>query len=113
MENDIYNKALISINIPHINCARYYSDRQLRAMAAGTLVLTQNYQDLEKEFKIKQDLDTWHTFSELIDKCNYYINNREEALRIGENASKVVLEKCTWDYRLNEFEEIIKKYTIK
>ncbi len=113
MENEIYNKALISINIPHINCSRYYSDRQLRAMAAGTVVLTQNYQDLEKEFKVKEDLDTWDTFSELIDKCNYYINNREEALRIGENASKVVLEKCTWDYRLNEFEEIIKKYTIK
>jgi spore maturation protein CgeB len=113
MENDIYNKALISVNIPHINCARYYSDRQLRAMAAGTLVLTQDYHDLEKEFKVKQDLDTWKTFDELIDKCKYYINNREEALKIGENASKVVLEKCTWDYRMIELEKIINKYSIK
>jgi hypothetical protein len=38
---------------------------------------------------------------------------REEALKIGKNASNLVLEKCTWDYRLNELEEIINKYTIK
>jgi len=113
MENEIYNKALISINIPHINCAKYYSDRQLRAMAGGTLVLTQDYYGLEEEFKVKEHLDTWKTFDELLDKCKYYINNREEALKIGKNASNLVLEKCTWDYRLNELEEIINKYTIK
>lgn len=109
-ERDIYNGALLAINISHINCAKYYSDRKLRAMACGCLVLSETYQESEHEFIVGKDYDNWDTIDELIKKCHHYILNRDEALKIGKNSSTLVIEKCTWDYRMGELKELIQKY---
>ena len=104
------NESLIAINIAHINCNKYYSDRKLRAMACGSLVLSQTYENADHEFKSKMHYDNWDDIGQLIDKCHYYIENRDLALKIGKNASEFVLEKCTWDYRMEEFKNLIIKY---
>jgi hypothetical protein len=109
-ERGLYNHYLIAINIPHINCAKYYSDRQLRAMACGAMVISQNYPDFEHEFTIGEHLDVWHDIEDLVKKCRYYLNNRSKALEIGKKASEFVKEKCTWDYRVKELIELINKY---
>jgi hypothetical protein len=109
-ETRLYNETLISINIPHINCAKYYSDRKLRGMACGSLVLSETYPEADHEFEKGVHYDNWDDIPQLIEKCHYYINNRNEAIQIGKNASKLVLEKCTWDYRMIELKELINKY---
>jgi hypothetical protein len=109
-ERGLYNHYLLAINIPHINCAKYYSDRQLRAMACGAMVLSQNYTDFEHEFTIGEHLEVWHDIEDLVKKCRYYLNNRSKALEIGKKASEFVKEKCTWDYRVKELIELINKY---
>jgi hypothetical protein len=109
-ELKLYNESLIAINIAHINCSKYYSDRKLRAMACGSLVLSQTYENADHEFKSKIHYDNWDDLGQLIDKCHYYIENRDLALKIGKNASEFVLEKCTWDYRMEEFKNLIIKY---
>ena len=106
----LYNESLIAINISHINCSKYYSDRKLRAMACGSLVLSQTYENADHEFESKVHYDNWDNIGQLIDKCHYYIENRELALKIGKNASEFVLEKCTWDYRMEELKDLIIKY---
>lgn len=109
-EASLYNTNLISINIPHINFSKYYSDRKLRGMACGSLVLSETYEDNEHEFQKGVHFDSWDNIPHLIEKCHYYINNRNLAINIGLNASKFVIEKCTWDYRMVELKEIINKY---
>jgi spore maturation protein CgeB len=107
----LYNENLISLNIPHINCAKYYSDRKLRGMACGSLVLSQTYQDADYEFQKGVHYDNWDNIDDLIKKCHYYIGNRDKAIKIGNTASQFVLEKCTWDYRLTELKNLIDKYS--
>jgi hypothetical protein len=109
-ETKLYNESLISINTPHINLAKYYSDRKLRGMACGSLVLSETYPDADHEFEKGVHYDNWDDIPQLIEKCHHYINNRDKAIQIGKNASKLVLEKCTWDYRMIELKELINKY---
>jgi spore maturation protein CgeB len=109
-ECNLYNEALIAVNISHINCAKYYSDRKLRAMACGAIVLSQTYQDADHEFIAGEHYDNWDDINQLIQKCHYYIQNRDEAISIGKAASNLVLQKCTWDYRMKELKELIEKY---
>lgn len=110
-EMQLYNETLLSVNIPHINCAKYYSDRKLRAMACGSLVLSQTYKNADHEFQAGLHYDNWDNISQLIQKCHYYISNRDEAIKIGKTASEFVLEKCTWDFRLKELKNLIHKYS--
>lgn len=110
-ERQIYNRSLIAINIPHINCSRYYSDRQLRAMACGCLVMSQEYPENEYEFKKGVHFDAWNTFEELGDKCWEHILNRDETMKIGKQAAEYVRNNCLWDHRMAEFKELIAKYS--
>lgn len=109
-ENKIYNESLLALNIPHINRSRYYSDRQLRAMACGCLVLTQNYEELDYEFTDGENILVWNTIDELLEKTWNCFIERDRSLQMGLNSEKFVKEKCNWDYRLNEFMQLIKKY---
>lgn len=109
-ESNILNDSLIALNIPHINCAKYYSDRQLRAMACGCLVLTQEYPEISPEFQVGEHLDTWRNFDELIGLCHFYLENRERAIQIGNNAIERVSNYCTWEYRMEELKLLINKY---
>ena len=80
-------------------------------MACGSLVLSQTYKDADHEFEAGVHYDNWDDIGQLIAKCHYYILNREQAIKIGKTASELVLEKCTWDYRLTELKNLIDKYS--
>lgn len=109
-EADVYNQSLLALNMPHFNYDNYYSDRLLRAMACGCCVLSQYYEGYEKEFTDKENIVIWRNIDELKEQVYYYIRNREEALQIGKNAAKYVLENCNWEKRVEEFISLIKKY---
>lgn len=112
-EADIYQNSLIAINCSHFDYERYSSDRLLREMACGCLVLSHHFKGIEKDYEIGTHLDTWSDMVELADKCHFYLKNPEEARRIGKNASEYVKNKCTWDERMKELKEIILKYKNK
>lgn len=109
-ERMVYNSNLLAVNVNHIKRQRYYSDRQLRAMACGAFTLVQDYEDSEHEFKKGVHFDAWETIDELIEKCNNRIVNRNETLRLADDAADYVYNNCTWFSRVNEFETLIKKY---
>lgn len=109
-ERQLYNESLIAVNISHINLPRYYSDRQLRAMACGCMVLAQTYEDYEYEFQKGVQFDLWDGIEQLIERCEFYLSRPDEAIAIGKKAAEYVREKCTWDYRVKEFKELIDKY---
>ena len=79
-------------------------------MACGCLVLTQDYHEIENEFIVGYHLKTWTEIDELVAKCQYYLNHRDEAIEIGQNASEYVKQYCNWDYRMAELKTLINKY---
>lgn len=109
-ERNLYNGSTIAINISHINLPRYYSDRQLRAMACGCLVLAQRYEDAGYEFEEGKHIVLWDSIEDLIKKTRYYLDNPEEAMEIGRNAIEKVQKDCNWDYRVKELKELYEKY---
>ena len=109
-EAQIYQKSLIAINCSHFNYSQYFSDRMLREMACGALVLSHNFTDHDKEFQDGKHFVIWKDYKDLIEKCRYYLNNPEEAKRIGLNAANHVKNNFTWEHRMDELISLIKKY---
>jgi hypothetical protein len=109
----VYQHGLIAINCSHFDYERYSSDRLLREMACGCMVLSHKYQGIEIDYKIREHLDTWSDMSELVEKTHYYLSNPEDARRIGKNASEYVKNNCTWNHRMKELKQIILKHKNK
>jgi len=109
-EAEIYRTCGIAINCSHFNYSSYFSDRLLREMSCGSLVLSHNFIDYNHEFEDGKHFVIWNDFKDLIQKCNYYLENRVEAKIIGEIASKYVSQKFNWVERIKELKNLIIKY---
>lgn len=107
-EREIYNNATIAINTNHINLPNYYSDRQLRAMACGCLVLSEYYEGIETEFP--KCVVPWKTRNELIVAARLYLQDRDAATYMGEKASNLVYENCRWVHRAQQLKNLYHKY---
>ena len=109
-EARIYNESLLAINLSHFNYKRYFSDRMLREMACGAMVLTHRFEDCEIDFKNNEHFVIWENIEDLVKKCEYYLSNPQECQRISENGTKEAEENYKWSSRVNEFINIINKY---
>lgn len=106
-EADVYRGAAIAIQQSHFLRPRYYSDRMLRAMACGPLVLTHAIPDLDMEFTAGKHLDVWATFDQMVEKIRYYLDNPEEADRIAEAGAAHVKRFHTWEARMGELLKLL------
>ena len=59
-------------------------------MAAGGFLLTEPWQNLNQEFGVGKDLDTFSSIDELKLKIDYYLNNEDERTKIAEHGRKTV-----------------------
>jgi glycosyltransferase involved in cell wall biosynthesis len=109
-EAHIYRTCGIAINCSHFNYGRYFSDRLLREMSCGALVLTHNYKDYDMDFSNGKHFVVWNDFEDLVQKCRYYLVNREEAKLIAECGRKYVTENFQWSNFVDNFIQLIKKY---
>jgi glycosyltransferase involved in cell wall biosynthesis len=109
-EARVYNESLLAINLSHFNYKRYFSDRMLREMACGAMVLTHRFEDCEIDFKNNEHFVIWENIEDLVKKCEYYLSNPEECQRISTNGTKEAEENYKWSIRVNEFINIINKY---
>jgi spore maturation protein CgeB len=79
-------------------------------MGSGALVLTHNYKDYEKDFVDGKHFVVWNDFDDLVQKCRYYLEHREEAKLIAECGRKYVKENFQWSNFVDNFIQLIKKY---
>lgn len=69
-----------------------------------------NYQpELIEYFTIGEDLETYTSIDELIDKCAYYLSHEDERRQIAHNGYKKVKEHHTYQKRLLKMLELITK----
>jgi hypothetical protein len=92
--------AKIAINLSHYDLERYSSDRLLRALGCGPLVLSHNYQGIEKDWKDGEHLIGWNSIEDLIEKIELYLEHQEIAAAIGELGAAEAHAKHTWDFRI-------------
>ena len=78
------------INLNMSESADGTSDRTFKVMAAGGFLLTEPWQNLNQEFEVGKDLDTFSSIDELKLKIDYYLNNEDERTKIAEHGRKTV-----------------------
>lgn len=106
-EAKYYRGAKIAINLSHFNYPRYTSDRMLRAMGSGCMVLSHEYEGLELEFEKENHLDTWNGFSQLFEKIDYYLENEKERVKIASAGAKHIHKNHTWNNRIKDLMKMI------
>lgn len=105
-----YRGCKIAINFSHFKYKRYSSDRILRAMASGPMVLSHHYPEIEKEFNIGEHLDVWDNFDQLFEKIDYYLNNENKRKEIARAGCAHVHMNHTWQARIPELKRIIPEH---
>ena len=110
LEALLYNRCLLALSVSHFNYSRYFSDRLLREMACGAMVLSHRYEDCEIDFEHEKNIVFFDNTDDLIEKTNFYLRNPSVAQKIAERGKNHVLKNYTWDQVVTRFKQIIKKY---
>lgn len=82
-EAKVYRGCKIAISISHYNVDGYFSDRLGRALCSGAMVLSHNYKGIEKDFKVGDHLDVFHSLDTMIEQCDFYLFDIQERQRIA------------------------------
>jgi spore maturation protein CgeB len=105
------NWSKISLNF-HIDVTGNMSGnmRLYEATGCGTLLMTENTPDLNDKFKDGEEVVSYDSLDDLIDKINYYLGHDAERERISRNGQKACLERHGYDKRIRDFERILFKH---
>lgn len=106
----IYSNAKICLSVSSFNLKRYHSDRLLRIMACGSMAMSHDFQDYQKDFTDGHDIVVFKNLQDLVEKCDHYLLAESERKVIAENGYNNFREKRTWDARCKELIQILKKY---
>ena len=113
-ESEAFLSAYISVDgEPGQGC--YYTDRMFKSLAAGCCLFlpTPAYNvDFPNGFKDKENVVIYDKDNpnDLIDKINYYLNNRDHLKRIAKNGFENLLKYHTSEVRAKEFIETCERY---
>ena len=95
-ENELLNKAKIAINVSHFNALRYSSDRLLRSLASGVMVISHRYPGIEIDFQDGVHLVCYDSDKDLVNKVRYYLEHDEERERIAAEGCKLAHQRHTF-----------------
>lgn len=106
-EASYYRGAKLAINLSHFNYPRYTSDRMLRAMGSGCMVLSHNYARYDDEFTDGLHLRVWSNLSELFELIDRYLEDSVSRKLIADTGSAHLHANHTWRNRINELMKMI------
>ncbi|MDO9001535.1 MAG: glycosyltransferase [Bacteroidota bacterium] len=95
---DIIQKSLITFNIHESLLKGYVGNmRMFEATGVGTMVLNDEGTNLSSLFVPGQEIETYKTIDEAIEKVNYYTANPQKAIEIGKKAQQRTLNEYNYD----------------
>ena len=109
-ESQQYNSAKIAINVSHFATERYSSDRLVRALASGIMVLSHDYPGIEASYSPGEHLVTFKDIDDLVFQCKYYLSYDLVRKGIAESGQKWVLENYTFAHMAKNIENLYLKY---
>ncbi len=97
---NILKKTKILVNT-HIDDTEYAGNMRLfEGTGMGCLVITDIKKDLDKIFKIGNEIETFKSEDELIIKCNYFLENEDKLLKISNNGNLRTLNEHNYEDRV-------------
>lgn len=109
-EGKAYRSCKIAINLSHFAYSRYSSDRMFRILGSGAFCLTHRFPNIEKDFKIGDEVVVWDSLQDLSNKIRYYIEKDKEREIIAMRGCALARNKYTWDDFADNLKLIINKY---
>jgi hypothetical protein len=101
----VYQKAKVALSVNNFNdIERYYSDRQLIAMASGIPVVCRYIPGLEHEFVNERELLWYSNTSELASHVRRLLSSDSLRRSMGQNGRRAVIRNHTW---LSRFLDIL------
>lgn len=86
----------------------YWSNRVYLHLACKSFVLHPFVKGMDRFFEDGESLVYWKGKDDLFDKIDYYLDRPDERNRIAETGYALVKSRDTWDFRMEEFWEILK-----
>ena len=103
----VYYSSKINLNITMRSIASGVPARVFDIMSVGGFVLSNWQEEIPELFEEDEEIVTYKTPEELIDKADYYFRHSSERIRIGVNAYQKVKERHTFEHRINEIISIV------
>lgn len=103
-QHHVYKRAKVALSINHFNnVERYYSDRQIIAMASGTPVVARYVPGLGHEFVDQSECVFWDPLKHsLVESVQWLLANPGMAGAIGRNGREAIIKRHTWASRFRE-----------
>lgn len=105
-EAKVLRGAKIVISVSHFDSDRYFSDRLGRSLCTGCFVLSHNYKGIEKDFQKDKHLVAFDGISDLIRKCNHYLENEEERNKIAQEGYKLASKEFSYQNIVRQIIEL-------
>ena len=102
----IFHYSKINLNITCKSIRSGISQRIWDILGCGGFCLTNYQTEIPEHFVIGEDLDTYGSLDELLDKTNYYLSHEEIRTKIAQNGYQKVKEFLTYDTRISQMIEL-------
>lgn len=104
-----YRSCKVAISLSHFERSKYASDRLFRILGSGAFCLTHVYPDLEHDFEIGEDLDTFTSIDELVVKIKYYLEDEKLRKKIAIEGCRRARQNFTWHHFAKNLKTITDK----
>ncbi len=105
--NILYQNSIINLNITNPQCLTTFQQRTFEIAAAGAFQIA-DYKEEIYEYFDEDEIVTFKTQDELIDKCKYYLKNPDKRIPIiNKQLERVKKSKHTYKDRTEEYLKII------
>lgn len=98
--NKIYSNAAINLDMGRLYQLDIVTMRVFDVLACGGFVLAEHNEDLAALFKVGEEVESWRSLDELIDKCRWYLANPAQRLALAQRGYRAVCERHTIQQRL-------------
>jgi DNA-binding NarL/FixJ family response regulator len=96
----------IAISCSNLNHSMYISDRVLKYMGAGAMVMSHNFKDYSKLYVDGKNIGIFDSIDDMIEQCHYYLKNEDERLAIAKEGYNLTHKMYTWDCMIKNLLEI-------
>jgi len=120
--NEFYNQSKINISFaPRDDPGRRVNLRTFEICMSGNFQLMQYSPCVEEYFEIDKEIVCWENKKELFEKILYYLENKDERVKIAKKGYEKAIKKHTWSVRFEKIYSLLKnekqinlnKYVVK
>ncbi len=97
----IYDRSTINLDVGRLYQAGIVTMRVFDALACGSLVLTERNAALEELFDVENEIATYSSLAELVQKTRHFLGHPKEAVELAARGREAVLKRHTLAQRID------------